>query len=179
MVVIKNEKMTRRYVSRRELHEILNVRLHVEDPCGECKFSRGPAPLRVVDHTGCNWSQELVLRRGQRSDDQCSRVASRVIAEVAESYSLVREISKWSLTEWSPKNLSVILEEIPSRDIYLYFQIDTNRINSRRSLENMNRLEKWRRDGVIGMFMSDVANAEARDGCDILRSRKASATSMR
>jgi len=174
VVVSQNVKMTRRYVSRGELHEILNLKLHMEDPCGECKFSSGPAPLRVVDHTGCNWSQELVLRRGQHSDDQCSRVASRVIAEIAEGFSLVPDGSKWSSEERSPKGSSIILEKMPSREIYLYFQIDTNRINSRCSLENMNRLEKWHRDGVIGVLMSDVANTEARAGYDSFRSRKAS-----
>ncbi len=60
-----------------------------------------------------------------------------------------------------------------SRETYLYFQIDTNRINSRGSLINMNRLERWRRDGVIGLLMSDVANTEARAGRDPRRSRKA------
>ena len=40
------------------------------------------------------------------------------------------------------------------------FQIDTNRINSRGHLENMNTLEKWRKDGVILMEMSEVAQKE-------------------
>lgn len=60
-----------------------------------------------------------------------------------------------------------------SRETYRYFQIDTNRINSRRSLGNMNRLERWRHDGVIGLVMSDVAHAEAIAGGDSRRSRKA------
>ncbi len=60
-----------------------------------------------------------------------------------------------------------------SRETYLYFQIDTNRINSRGSLINMTRLEKWRHDGVIGLLMSDVAHAEAMAGRDSRRSHKA------
>src|SRR5712692_9989938 len=60
-----------------------------------------------------------------------------------------------------------------SRFIYEYFQIDTNRINSRGSLENMNRLEQWHHNGVIGLLMSDVAQSEALAGNDARRSRKA------
>ena len=60
-----------------------------------------------------------------------------------------------------------------SRDTYLYFQIDTNRINCRRSLANMNRLEKWRHESVIGLVMSDIAHSEAMAGRDFRRSRKA------
>jgi predicted nucleic acid-binding protein len=64
------------------------------------------------------------------------------------------------------------IEKLRSRETYLYFQIDTNRINSRGSLVNMNRLEKWRDDGVIGLLMSDVAHVEAKAGQDTRRSRK-------
>src|SRR5439155_12477126 len=60
-----------------------------------------------------------------------------------------------------------------SRETYLYFQLDTNRINAKRSLANMNRLERWRDDEVIGLLMSDVANAEAKAGRDARRVRKA------
>jgi hypothetical protein len=60
-----------------------------------------------------------------------------------------------------------------SRETFLYFQIDTNRINSRGSLVDMNRLEKWRHNGVIGLLMSDVAHDEAMAGRDSRRSRKA------
>jgi hypothetical protein len=60
-----------------------------------------------------------------------------------------------------------------SRETYLYFQIDANRINSRGSLVNMNRLEHWKHDGVIGLLMSDVAHTEAKAGQDSRRSSKA------
>lgn len=60
-----------------------------------------------------------------------------------------------------------------SREIYRYFQIDTNRINSRQNLPSMNRLETWRRNGVIDLVMSDVAYAEAKAGRNARRSQKA------
>lgn len=59
------------------------------------------------------------------------------------------------------------------RTTYLYFQIDTNRINSRGTLAAMNRLEQWARDGVIGLVMSDIAHTEAKADGNAHRSRKA------
>lgn len=53
------------------------------------------------------------------------------------------------------------------------FQIDTNRINSRQKIENMNKLEHWREEGLITLYMSKVAHEEAMAGGDRWRSRKA------
>ncbi len=51
-------------------------------------------------------------------------------------------------------------------------QIDTNRINSRGNIENMNRLEKWREDGVILVEMSEVAQKECLADRDPKRAEK-------
>lgn len=62
------------------------------------------------------------------------------------------------------------------RETGMYFLIDANRINARRSLPNMNRIDKWHDDGVIGLLMPDVAHDEAKAGHNVNRSRKASRT---
>ena len=61
----------------------------------------------------------------------------------------------------------------PDRHVYLAFQIDTNRINARRQLPQMNRLEKWKADRVILMEMSEPAQAEAAASRSPARTRKA------
>jgi hypothetical protein len=50
--------------------------------------------------------------------------------------------------------------ELVKRYVGKTFCFDTNRINSREKLEYMNQLEKWKKDGVILMGMSDVAQTE-------------------
>jgi hypothetical protein len=65
---------------------------------------------------------------------------------------------------------------MPSRETGLYFLIDTNRINARRALPYMNQLDQWRKDGVLGLLMPDVAHGEAKEGHNAERSRKASST---
>lgn len=58
------------------------------------------------------------------------------------------------------------------RLLYKSFHIDTNRINSRGSLVNMNTLEKWHKDDVIALEVSEVAQTECAKSCDDKRSAK-------
>ena len=59
------------------------------------------------------------------------------------------------------------------RYVSLRFQIDTNRINARQNLENMNRLETWARNGVIDLDMAEVTLHEAGAGNNPQRTSKA------
>jgi hypothetical protein len=53
------------------------------------------------------------------------------------------------------------------------FHIDTNKVNARSCLVNMNRLEKWHEDDVITLAMSEVVQLEAAAGGDRNRKSKA------
>ena len=55
------------------------------------------------------------------------------------------------------------------RELGLHFAIDTNRINARQGLPSMNRLERWKEDGVISILMPESAYAEALRGADAKR----------
>ena len=61
----------------------------------------------------------------------------------------------------------------PERHICRTFHIDTNRVNARSCLANMNKLEKWHKDDVITLAMSEVAQSEAAAGGDQNRKSKA------
>jgi hypothetical protein len=52
--------------------------------------------------------------------------------------------------------------------------LDTNRINSRGKLPNVTQLEKWAKDGVIILGLSETAMKECHAGSDAIRSEKAS-----
>ena len=58
------------------------------------------------------------------------------------------------------------------RSIHRIFHIDTNRINSRSGLPEMNKLEKWHDNEVIILELSNVARQEAMAGNDSLRISK-------
>lgn len=62
---------------------------------------------------------------------------------------------------------------VPERYVYLSFHLDTNRINARQGLENMNQLEKWQKDGVITLEMSQPSMVEASAGGSAERKQKA------
>src|SRR6266849_9976 len=165
--------MRRESVREDQLCAILSEELHRQDPCGECRFTQTPVPLRTLDESGCNWSQDLILRRGRLGNASCAEAASRVITQVAAPFNLMpshavrsdRALPTGRVASGTP-------EAMRSRETYLYFQIDANRINSRGTLAAMNRLERWHRNGVIGLVMSDVAHAEAKAGGNARRSRK-------
>jgi len=171
---IRESRMTRENVRRDELHEILNGELHRQDPCGECRFTQAPGPPGTPDESGCNWSQVLILRYGRSGNDSCAEVASRVITQVAARFNLKPSVRRAPEEEPPTERISSAVQgTMRSRETYFYFQIDTNRINSRGTLAAMNRLERWHRDGVIGLVMSDIAHAEAKAGRNARRSRKA------
>ena len=67
----------------------------------------------------------------------------------------------------------VITMEMPKRNIYKMYHIDTNRINARQKLQTMNILEKWANDEVIEICMSEVAMNEASTGSSSHRAHKA------
>lgn len=53
------------------------------------------------------------------------------------------------------------------------FHIDTNLLNSRQKIENMNQLEKWANDGVITLEMAERTLHEATAGNHPARTKKA------
>jgi hypothetical protein len=68
--------------------------------------------------------------------------------------------------------LTVMNSRDDDRYVHVEFQVDANRVNARGKLEAMNQLERWYRDGVIAIQMSEVAQAEAARG-DRARASKA------
>lgn len=62
--------------------------------------------------------------------------------------------------------------EQTERFLHKIFHIDTNRINSRGKLRDMNQLEKWHKNGVISIEMSEVAHKECLDSRDSKRFNK-------
>jgi hypothetical protein len=97
-----------------------------------------------------------------------------VISQVAGRFNLKPSHAARPAEKPSTDKISTAAQgTMRSRETYLYFQIDTNRINSRGTLVAMNRLERWHRDEVIGLVMSDIAHAEAKAGRNARRSRKA------
>ena len=62
---------------------------------------------------------------------------------------------------------------MPERYVNLDFHIDTNRINSKAQLKHMNILEHWHKLDIISIEMSLIAQEEATQGTNSLRTEKA------
>jgi hypothetical protein len=88
---------------------------------------------------------------------------------------------KW--TEWRERNRPYVAapnegaEGAPApaeetRYVHLLFALDTNRINSKQQLHSMNRLEEWRRRGVIDIELPETVAVEAAAGNNPGRTKK-------
>ena len=84
----------RQYVSRQELHELLNERLAKSADCEEIRFSDHILPYQEPDEDGCNWSPDTILT-GQ-SPQLCLREAAAVVVWARGRYNL---LSEWSTVE--------------------------------------------------------------------------------
>jgi hypothetical protein len=73
----------------------------------------------------------------------------------------------------SPKPPAETMSVTETRAVALRFHLDTNRINARRRLAAMNRLEAWHANDVIELLMPEPAADEAMRGHDAARSKKA------
>src|SRR6185295_5595829 len=59
------------------------------------------------------------------------------------------------------------------RETGIWFQLDTNRINSRQKLPYVNQLETWFDNGVIELTLSEPSMRESEQGNDSVRRHKA------
>jgi hypothetical protein len=154
-------------VSRTELLAILNSSLAQMSECEDCQFDGPIWELQSPDASGSNWSDSLTLRCSGRAAGPCAPAAMRVAAAVQAKYNIAREAD-----EPASHPSGSMPSHIVSRSVYLGFLIDANRINARQADAHMNRLEKWREDGVVEVLMSESSYDEARAGGDPRRAHK-------
>ncbi len=70
-------------VSRDKIERLLNEALDKYDPCEDCVFEGGIMALRQLDASGCNWSDDLVIRcSGRHMTVPCARAVLAVLDEV-------------------------------------------------------------------------------------------------
>ena len=76
-------------VSRDKLEEILNEALVKYDSCEDCVFDGGIMELRQPDESGCNWSDNLIIRcSGRHMTVACARAVLAVLDEVRRHYNI-------------------------------------------------------------------------------------------
>jgi len=73
----------------------------------------------------------------------------------------------------TPDGAIRFVPEMPDRSLPLEFYVDTNRINARQGLHNMNQLEEWHKNSVISIQIAEEAHDEAIRGKNPERARKA------
>jgi len=150
----------RKVVSSAELNDWLTGEIRRVAGCEQCELTWKYRLREPEKHGGCNWSS-LNLQLGEDTN--------RDVAVQASIKLEVRALALFNLednvTPISPVKSDSLAPEMERRLLYMpVFHLDTNLINARQVNVAVNRLEKWRTDGVICVAMAGVAHAEAQAG---------------
>ena len=163
----------RQLVSRSVIDEWMTKKLRDTLGYEACQLSLSYRLLEP-DSEGCNWSSVL-LRCG--SDIDCDdhvllharQIVPSIYGEARQLFNLADNLDATNLLKGS------IELAFTRRLLHLpVFHIDTNLINARQKIDEVNRLEHWNENGVILINMSWTAHAEAQADGNSQRSKKAS-----
>jgi len=120
------------------------------------------------DASGCNWT-DASLRLGPNADAQhAGPIAREIVKRARQLFNLTDE------PESIEQANSTI--DVPFQRRLLYIpniHIDTNLINAKQRLDEVNRLERWAEDGVILINMSWTAHRESQADGNPYRMKKA------
>ena len=129
--------------------------------------------LREPDTEGCNWSS-AILRCGSDigPDDptlqHAKQIAPGIVEQARQMFNLADD-----LDAINPLKASMDMT-FERRLLYIpVFHIDTNLINAKQKLDEVNRLECWAENDVILINMSWTAHAEAQADGNSHRAKKA------
>ncbi len=149
----------RKVVSGSQLNAWLTARIQSFAGFKGCELTWNYRLREPEEYGGCNWSG-LTLRHGDGVDRDTAVKAARTIGrEAFERFNLEEELPQRQLDAIEPKATM-----LPRLLVGPIFHLDANLINARQDLDAVNRLERWRDEGVILLAMAGVAHQEAQSG---------------
>ncbi len=149
----------RKAVSASQLNAWLTARIQSFVGCENCKLTWKYRLQEPEKHGGCNWSG-LSLRYAEGADYVAAIKAARNIErEAFNLFNLEAELPPRRLDAVDLK--ATMLPRLLGGPM---FHLDANLINARQNLDAVNRMERWRDDGVILLVMSGVAHQESQSG---------------
>jgi hypothetical protein len=82
----------REAVTAQRLAELLNQELAKYAACRDCQFNDRILELQEPDETGCNWSDDLIIRCSGRSIGyHCVRAVVGVVQDARDRYNLLSD----------------------------------------------------------------------------------------
>ena len=148
--------VTRKIVSPSALNAWLTAQIQRIDGCKDCMLTWKYRLLEPERNDGCNWSG-LNLRYGTNTEHAAAvKAALTIESEAFEQFNLEAEPP---LPTRAPSGLKEnMLPRLLGGPI---FHLDANLINARQNLDPVNRMERWRDEGVILLAMAGIAHEEA------------------
>ena len=157
----------RRLASRAAINEWMTLELQRSADCEACQLGLSYR-LREPDASGCNWT-DATLRLGPKAGaEHAGPIAREIVDRARQLFNLTEDPEP-------PERANPGID-MPFQRRLLYipnFHIDTNLINAKQKLDDVNRLERWAEDGVILINMSWTAHAESQADGNPYRIKKA------
>ena len=152
---------TRKIVSPSALNAWLTAQIQRIDGCKDCMLTWKYRLLEPERNDGCNWSG-LNLRYGANTEHAAAVMAALTIErEAFEQFNLEAEPPPPTR---APSGLKENM--LPRLLRGPIFHLDANLINARQNLVPVNRMERWRDEGVILLAMAGIAHEEAQAGAN-------------
>jgi hypothetical protein len=158
---------TRQIAPRAVIDDWMTGELQHSPGCEGCHLSLSYR-LRNPDASGCNWT-DATLRLGPNADARHAWPIAREVVEWARQLFILADEPEPNGR--AKPNMDMLFQR---RLLYIpNVHIDTNLINAKQKLDEVNRLERWAEDGVILINMSWTAHAEAQADRNPYRMKKA------
>ncbi|MDD5321901.1 MAG: hypothetical protein PHD43_15090 [Methylococcales bacterium] len=161
--------MTRQIVPKDQLIQLINTDIGEIPDIASCIVS-GIYSLRELDENGCNWS--VGYYRGTGIPVEKSRpLVHGVITNLQGKFNLEQVSNIVS----NPKDINEIVANTrpQKRLTHICFTVDTNCLNARQSIPEMNRLEQWAEEELIQLLTAKTAQTEMAFGNNADRQKKA------
>ena len=80
--------MERKIVTKKDLQAWLTAEIQKYEGCEECSFG-GIKPYREADKSGCNWSEDIVLRISDVPGEIYMPAVSKIMNEARSRFNIV------------------------------------------------------------------------------------------
>ncbi len=164
--------VTRQLASRSAIDDWMTKQLRGALGCEACQLSLSYR-LREPDTGGCNWSSAILRGSSDIGPDDptlqhAKQIAPGIVEQARQLFNLADDLDAINPLK---ANMDMTFER---RSLYIpVFHIDTNLINAKQKLDEVNRLEHWAENDVILINMSWTAHDEAQAGGNSHRTKKA------
>ena len=160
--------MDRETISKDKLIQLINIEIGKIPEISDCEVS-GIYLLREQDENGCNWSPAY-YKNGQLPAEKSAPLVGRVISDLQNMYNIEQQNVEYTLKQVHSSRDQMRPER---RLLHIGFTVDTNCVNAKQRMPEMNQLEQWAEEELILLLTAETAQEEMAFGNNSERKKRA------